>query len=68
MSGRSAARLRYGATMPPAAVIAVEAAVVARNRRRDMGMRMIMEFLQLENWRENGREFSQDADGRATAS
>ncbi len=51
MSGRSAARLRYGLAMPPAAVIAAEAAVVARNRRRDMGLRRIMEFLQLQNER-----------------
>jgi len=33
--------------MPPTAEIAVEAVAVARNRRRDMGMRTVMETLRL---------------------
>jgi hypothetical protein len=32
--------------MPPTAEIAVEAAAVVKNRRRDKGMRMAMECLQ----------------------
>src|SRR6516225_276077 len=43
--------------MPPAAETAVDAAAVARNRRRDRGMRMVMETLQLpekrRRWRRN---------------
>jgi hypothetical protein len=34
--------------MPPAAETAVDAAAVARNRRRDRGMRTVMETLQLQ--------------------
>ena len=54
--------------MPPTAEIAVDAAVIARNRRRDMGIRRIMEFLQFKEERDNGGEFSQNADGDATVS
>jgi hypothetical protein len=47
MSGRSAARLRYGLASPPTAEIAAEAAAVVRNRRRGKWMRTVMETLQL---------------------
>jgi hypothetical protein len=45
--------------MPPIVQIAVDAAAVARNRRRDTGMRTIMESLQFKEGGEDGGEFSQ---------
>ena len=48
--------------MLPAAEIAVEAAAVARNRRRDTGMRTIIDSLQFKEGGEDGGEFSQHHD------
>src|SRR5258705_10429195 len=44
ISGRSAARLRYGRLIPPSVEMAVDAAAVFKNRRRDGGeiVRMAM--------------------------
>src|SRR5262245_20585437 len=66
MTGRSAARLRYG--LRTTADIVVDAAAVARNRRRDRGMRTVMETLQLPERGEDGGEISQNADGYRTTS
>jgi len=54
--------------MPPTAEIAVDAALTARNRRRDRGLRRIIESLQCKEGRDNGGEFSQNAHGDATVS
>src|SRR5262245_60220430 len=48
--------------MPPMAEIAVEAAAVARSRRRDSGMRTVMEILRLHEGGEDGGRLSQNAD------
>ena len=53
--------------MPPAAEIAVDAAAVARNRRRDTGMRTIIESLQFKEGGEDGGEFSQLHDSGSPA-
>ena len=52
--------------MPPTAEIAVEAVAVARNRRRDMGMRTVMETLRLYEGGEDGGRLSQNADDYVT--
>ena len=54
--------------MPPAAEIAVDAAAVARNRRRDTGKRTNMESLQFKEGGEHGGEFSQLHDSGSPAS
>src|SRR5262249_28437709 len=54
--------------MPAMAEIAVEAAAVARSRRRDSGMRTVMEILRLQEGGENGGRLSQNADGYVTLS
>src|SRR5262245_51561564 len=67
MSGRSAARLRWGLPTPPTAEIALDAAVVAKKRRRDTNMRIVMEILA---WKKEPkkRPFSQNADSYAIPS
>jgi hypothetical protein len=53
--------------MAPIVEIAVDAAAVARNRRRDTGMRTNMESLQFKKGGEDGGEFSQLHDSGSPA-
>src|SRR5262249_51845213 len=48
--------------MPPMAEIVVEAAAVARSRRRDSEMRGVMQILRLQEGGEDGGRLSQNAD------
>src|SRR5262249_19128652 len=64
--GRWAAGLRWG--WGTTAVTGVEAAAVARTRRREMGMRTGMEPLRLQEGGEDGGRLSQNADDYVTLS